>query len=180
MALTAKQKEEIVALLKVGELSNRAIAKEIGCSESIVRTIAKKQEIERGKIAQLVDEEITNTIMQEKIVQEKSALNSTEKRMYDKLYLDKTNTLNMFNDSTITNQELLNMAQEGVLEAVSDSNGNVDKVHLATQLPNLLAIGKGTETNRKQLFGTTEAYKPKEEAEEVEDMVIHIIEDKGE
>ena len=179
MALTAKQEEQIVALLKVGELSNRAIAKEVGCAESTVRRVAKDQEVEKGKIAQLVNDEITNTIMHKKIEQEKGALNHTEKRMYDKLYFDMTTALEMFNSSTLKNQELLDMAQEGILESVTNQDGTIDKQFLAGQLPNLLAISKGTETNRKQILGNTEAYKPKEEKEQGSVTVIEYIEDRG-
>jgi len=181
MALTAKQEEQIIALVKVGELSNRAIGKEVGCSESTVRRIAKEQEVEKGKIAQLVNEEITNTIMHEKITLEKNALNPTEKRMYDKLHFDMTTALEMFNNSTLQNQELLDMAQEGILESVTNQDGTVDKQFLAGQLPNLLAIGKGTETNRKQILGATESYKPKEDDTGAGDnvVVVEMIEDKG-
>lgn len=175
MALTIKQKEQIIALLKVGELSNRAIAKEVGCSESVVRTIVKDRDIARGKITQLVDEEITNTIMHEKIASEKNALNPIEKRMYDKLYHDKTTVLNMFNNATIENQEIANSIQGQIAKKIEDAP-EIGFQHL----PNLMAINKITESNRKQIFGITEAYKPKEEvAEDSGNTYIEYMEDKG-
>ena len=158
MALTIKQKEQIIALLKVGELSNRAIAKEVGCSESVVRTIVKDRDVARGKITQLVDDEISYTIKQEEISAEKNALNPLEKRMYDKLYHDKTAVLNMFNNATIENQEIANNIQGQIAKEIEDAP-EIGFQHL----PNLMAVNKITESNRKQLFGQTEAYKAKED-----------------
>lgn len=174
MALTAKQEEQIVALVKVGKLSNRAIAKEVGCSEGKVRTTIREKGVQKGEITQLVEREITNTIMHQEIEEEKNALNTQEKREYDKLHHDMTATLNMFNNATIQNQEAVNKIQKQITKEVDDAP-EIGFQHL----PNLMAINKITESNRKQLFGNTETYKPKEENEGQGNVtVIEYVEDK--
>ena len=47
MALSDAQKDEISLLVKLGKLSNRAIGKKVGCSESAVRVYIKKNGIHR-------------------------------------------------------------------------------------------------------------------------------------
>lgn len=174
MALSSKQQEQINVLVKKGGLSNRAIAKEVNCSESAVRTYIKKNGIEKNAIKDLAEREITNTIIGEKINAEKNALNNAEKKAYQEVLFTMQEGLNLFNNSTFKHQALVNQAQEAIEVLTKDND-----VELIDQLPNLMAIGKMTETNRKQILGVTETYKHKEESEDTGSTVIQYIEDKS-
>ena len=177
MALSQEQKDEIIALFKKGDLSNVAIAKKVGCGETAVRRITKEHGAKKSEITELADREITNTIIGNEIKAKKSEFTEAEKRAYDEVYLTMAQSLNLFNNSTIENQELINMAQEGIIESATLSDGTVDKSLLVGQLPNLMAISKTTEANRKQMLGVTETYKAEKESQDRE-TIVHIIEDK--
>lgn len=183
MAISKELWDKAKLLFEHGKSLNE-IAKETGINKSTISKKAKELEWAKHEKSTLVNDEVNTILMQNEINQQKSTLNQQDLQYHNQQVVEKVSLelikRDTFDSSTIQNQELLNLAQEGVLEAVTNEDGSLDKQYLATQLPNLLAIGKGTETNRKQLFGITEAYKAKEEEVEVEDMVIHIIEDKGE
>lgn len=158
MALSNKQQEQINVLVKKGNLSNRAIAKDVGCSESAVRTYIKKNDVKKNAITELAEREITNTIIADEINAEKTQLNNAEKKAYNEVLVDMRIARNIFDNSTMDNQALVNKAQTKIKQIVE-----VNEDAILDNLPNLMAIGKMTETNRKQLLGTTETHKPKEE-----------------
>lgn len=155
MALSETQKDSIRVHVKVGELSNRAIAKEVGCSESAVRTLIKKEGIIKNAINALAIEDVQNVIKAKEIKTQKSALNNAELNAYNEVYTDLAIAMNVFNNSALQNQSLINTAQN-VIERMAKQ----DEDEALLQLPNLLAISKITESNRKQLLGNTETYKP--------------------
>lgn len=160
MALSKDQREQITALFKKGGLSNVKIAKEVGCSESAVRVLVKKLGAEKNEITNLAKQEITNTIIANEINEKKNEFNDAEKRAYQEVFTSMSEGLNLFNNSAVKNQSLLNHAQDAILESAKEKDGSIDGSMLVGQLPNILAISKGTESNRKQILGNTETYKP--------------------
>lgn len=70
-----------------------------------------------------------------------------------------------FNNSAIKNQSLIDRATDVIIEEVEDNEKNI-----LLHLPNLLAISKATETNRKQVLGITAPYI--EEPEEDQDNLL--------
>jgi len=158
MATSEEQKEQIRALVSVGDLSNVEIGKQIGVSEKTVRNLIKKEGLVKSEIKKLVEREITNTIIGNEIKSEKSELSPKQKEAYNEVYLTMAQGLNLFNNSTLENQELVNMAQDELREQIGD-----DRALAVAHLPNLMAISKTTEGNRKQLFGATETYKQKDD-----------------
>lgn len=183
MAISKELWDKARLLFEHGESLNE-IAKQTGINKSTISKKAKEFGWAKNEKSTLVDQEVQTIIMQDEINRQKSTLNSTELQYHNKQVIEKVNLelekTRKFDNSTLMNQELVNLAQEGILESVTNQDGTVDKQYLATQLPNLMAISKVTETNRKQLFGTTEAYKPKEEeADEGRSItMIQYVEDK--
>ncbi len=155
MALSNKQIEQASLLIKLGELSNRAIAKEVGCSESAIRVLAKKYGVEKNAINTLAEQEVVNTIIGNEIKTQKTQLNNAERKAYDKAFFTLSESVNLFTDATIDNQLLTNQAQDYIKQKALDNPELI-----LDYLPNLMAIGKMTETNRKSILGLTEPYKP--------------------
>ena len=155
MATTEKQKEDIRVLVKVGDLSNVQIGKKVGVSEKTVRNLIAKEGLVKSEIKDLARREITNTIIGNEIKSEKSELSTKQMEAYNETYIDLAKNIDMFNNATVKHQRLINKAQDAIGVLVEDDNDE-----LIEHLPNLMAIGKMTETNRKQLYGVTETYKP--------------------
>lgn len=127
-------------------------------------TISKKSKAENwtkfDKKSTLVLREVDTILQQEEINHEKSTLNQQQLNFHNKeVYkaINKANILNMFDNATASNQMLFNQAHKEILEDIQNEN---NKVTAIDHLPNLLAISKGTESNRKQLYGVTDTYKP--------------------
>ena len=164
MALKPDQIESIVALVKAGKLSNVKIAEEVGCSESAVRTTIKKYGVQKNEINELAKIEVQSIIIQNEIKTRKNELTRKERDQYNDSFLeeyDAAKALGMFNNSTVDNQMLIDQAQNEVLRYINEDRAEAKEKGRSSyaameQLPNLLAIGKGTEQNRKQLFGTTQ------------------------
>lgn len=154
MALQEHQKEKIRSLVKTGELSNVQIAKEVGTHEKTIRNMIKKEGLVKSEFQDLAKREITNTIIGNEIKSEKAELSPTERDAYEEVLITKTQGLNLFNNTAIENQELVFKAQQTIKELIKEDPTGAA---LLEHLPNLMAIGKMTETNRKQLLGTTEA-----------------------
>ena len=160
MALSKEQTELIIALVKKGDLSNVAISKQVGCSESAVRTTIKKNGTVKNEIKDLANEEVQSIIIQNEIKTRKNELTSKERDIYNDVFVDLKTSLGVFNNSTLDNQYLINKAQHQIKNQIES-----DEDMAIEHLPNLMAISKVTETNRKQILGVTEAYKPEEEEE---------------
>jgi len=173
MALSSEQKEQIRALVSVGDLSNVQIGDEVGTSEKTVRNLIAKEGLVKSEIKDLVKREITNTIIGNEIKSEKSELSPKQKEAYDEVLITMSQSMNLFNNATIDNQLLVNQAQDHIKQAVEDNPEMI-----LDHLPNLMAAGKMTETNRKQLLGLTEPYKaPKEDANNDEPTTVVYVED---
>lgn len=91
MALRLDQKEIIRILVKSdyydavhnpSGLSNRAIAKEANCSESAVRTLIRKEGLEKNAINALAKTEAQTIIIQDEIKERKNAFSDAEKNAY--------------------------------------------------------------------------------------------------
>lgn len=141
------------------------IHKETGIDRS---TISKKSKAENwvknDEKSTLVNKEVLTIIMQDEINQQKSTLNQHELNYHNRQVLERVNLERekiLFDNDTIDNQSLVRKAQLEISKLVE-----IDPRAILDNLPNLMAIGKMTETNRKQLFGNTETFKPKEEASE--------------
>lgn len=160
MAMTESTKDKIRTLVKVGKLSNVEIGKEVSVNEKSVRNLINKEGLKKSEITELVKRDIANTIIGNEIKSEKSELNPSESEAYNEVYISLSYHLNLFNSATIENQQIINTAQKAIKDKVQDNDDLAIE-----QLPNLMAIGKMTETNRKQLYGITETYKEKSDGE---------------
>jgi len=176
MALSKEQKERINVLAKIGGISNREIARQVECSESAVRVYIKNNDVEKNAITDLAKEEISNTIIANEIKTQKNALNNAEKKAYDEVYLTMAQSMNLFNNATIQNQELVNIAQENIAQRIAECEDGTEAIQ---QLPNLLGITQATERNRKQILGVTETYKApvKESDKSNEPLTVVYVED---
>lgn len=174
MALSKHKQELLEVLVAKGELSDRAIAKEVGCDPKTVRNYISNLDLEKSSLSSLAKEDITNTIKGNEIDAKKSSLNPHQRKAYDEVYITMAQSLNLFNNATIDNQLLVNQAQEHIKQIVKD---NPDMV--LDHLPNLMATGKMTETNRKQLLGITETHKQKEEVIDSETIITYVNDVKG-
>lgn len=161
MALSIEQREQIIALYKQGNLSNVAIAKKVGCGETAVRRIIKEVKAEKGEIKHLAEREVQNIIIGNEIEKRKGEFTKAEKRAYQEELLTMSEALNLFNNSAVETQLLANDALNEIKQGILDNTTTA-----LDNLPNILGITKITESNRKQMVGITETYKPKEETKE--------------
>lgn len=95
MALSKDQITHIIALAKIGDLSNIAIGKEVGCGESAVRTTLKKNNVKKNELKELAQAEVQNIIIENEIKTRKNELNEFEKNEYDKLLLTEAQSSNL-------------------------------------------------------------------------------------
>ena len=136
MALSNDQIEVITILVQKGDMSNRAIAKEAGCSESAVRTAIKKHDIKRNALKDLAQKEVQNTIIANEIKTQKNALSDAEKNAYTELLLEESQNKNL----------LMNTAQK-LLMKVSDSiedGKKLEKVNVGLGMQELVEVGHGS------------------------------------
>jgi len=160
VALSEEQVELIIALVKKGDLSNVAISKQVCCSESAVRTTIKKSGAIKNEIKDLAKEEVQSIIIQNEIKTRKNELTRKERDIYNDVFIDLKTSLGVFNNSTLDNQHLINKAQSQIKNQIE-----ADEEMAIEHLPNLMAISKVTETNRKQILGATETYKQEKKEE---------------
>lgn len=125
MALSESQIENIVILIKKGGMSNRAIAKEVGCSESAVRTWIKKTGAEKNALKDLATREIENIINGVEIKNAKNALSDAEKNAYTELLLEEAQNKNLvMNASQLLITKVIDKLNDGTkLEKVAVGNG---------------------------------------------------------
>ena len=166
MALSPEQIEEIKILYSLDKYSNREIAKKVGVGNKVVGTIVEKYGFKKDTIDTLIKAEVQNIIIQDEIKTQKDTLNPTQKQHYKKKFADATKHLDLFNDSAVQNQMITNQAQEQLIEFINtdikESNKNGKQSYAAIEhLPNLMAIAKITEANRKQLYGVTQPLEEK-------------------
>lgn len=167
MAIDKKLWDKAKLLFEHGESLNE-ISKQTGIYKGTISKKATKEGWEKSEKSTLVEEEIHTLLMQDEINQKKSTLSNLELQHHNQKVIEGISreiAQKVFDRSTMKNQDLLDMAQEGIIESVTNEDGTIDKQFLTTQLPNILAISKGTESNRKQLLGATETYTPKPEGE---------------
>jgi len=132
-------------------------------------SVSKKSKTEKwvkfNEKSTLVLSEVDTILKQDEINQQKSTLNQQELNFHNSEVhkaISKANMLNMFDNETIKNQEITNKAQKAISDKI-EANSDEAIEHL----PNIMAISKITEVNRKQLYGNTETYAPgKKEDEE--------------
>ncbi len=153
MALTDSQKNDILADFHTGAFSNREIAKKHSVGLGTVNRLVKGLEPLNGS---LVEQMVDTTIKKKKEMVHFGSLNGSHQSavlqvVHEKV--DKANILNMFDNSTVKNQTLINDVQQQIKT----------KTPTEDDIFNLGAISKITETNRKQLFGNTQEFKPKED-----------------
>ncbi len=163
MALSEAQRDLIIALVKKGGMSNRAIALEVGCGNKVVGQIIKKYGIEKATIATLAKQEIENIIIQDEIKATKATYNATEMTHYNEVFVDMKQSLGMFNTAAIQNQSLINLANVQIAETIK-----LEPDAVLDLMPQIIMASKGTEQNRKQMFGNTETYK---EVKEDKDLI---------
>ena len=169
MALNKQKQELLEVLVAKGDMSDRAIAREVKCDPKTVRNYIDKLDLEKSSLSSLAKEDIANTIKGNEIDTKKSSLNPHQRKAYDEVYITMSQSLNLFNNATIDNQLLTNQAQEHIKQCVADNPETI-----LDHLPNLMATGKMTETNRKQILGITESHKQKEEQQDHETIITYI------
>jgi hypothetical protein len=160
VALSLEQKEQIRILVKSdykteanqAGLSNRAIAKQVGCSESAVRTLIKNESLEKNAINALAKREVQNIINTKEIENEKNALKNAEKNAYDKVLLNEVQSLNLaLNTNHLLLQKIHENIEAGTKQVVkTEAHGVgmsqatiIDVEHDATDLLN---YAKATQT----------------------------------
>ena len=123
MALTLSQKETIRVAVKSNYydavnnpngMSNRTIAKKAGCSESAVRTLIRKEDLEKNAINALAKVDAHTTIIQEEIGIQKHALNNAEKNAYDAVFKDAKQTIQIASDFQSIIQQRQKMDSETI------------------------------------------------------------------
>ena len=147
MAISQDIWDKAKALFMTGDSLSK-IATVTGISKGAIGKKANKEGWNKETITTLVNAEVTNIIYAKTIRDEKRQLNETERDTYNKEFISLSHSLGLFQNSTQKNQQAINKIQEDILKDASRE----DLFDLAT-------ISKITETNRKQLFGITEAFK---------------------
>jgi len=94
MALSQDKIDLIIALVKKGGMSNRAIALEVGCGNKVVGQIIKKYDVQKDTIATLVNDEVDTIIKQDEIKATKATMNETEKAIYNEAFLSEMSARN--------------------------------------------------------------------------------------
>jgi len=153
MAHSQESWDNAKALFMKGD-SLSVISKETGISRGQIGKKANKEGWGKETITTLAKAEIENTIIGNEIKRQKETLNDTERDTYNNVFISLSSHLNLFNSSTIENQHIVNKAQQAIRERVDN---NIEEA--IEHLPNIMAISKVTETNRKQLYGVTETFK---------------------
>ena len=148
MALTKQQKETLDILCAKGGMSNRAIAREVGCSEKTVRKHIDSMDMEKSALSALADEEIDNIIMRKEIDRKKSALNPHVKSAYDELLLTRMQAENLqTNLNTSIMAKLLAMLEEGTKETKINAGDGVQQIEPIKYDPSdVLALAKAAQT----------------------------------
>jgi len=123
VALTLSQKEIIRVAVKSdyydavnnpNGMSNRKIASKAGCSESAVRTLIRKEGLEKNAINALAKADAHTTIIQEEIGIQKNALNNAEKNAYDAVFKDAKQTIQIATDFQTIIQQRQKMDSETI------------------------------------------------------------------
>jgi len=134
------------------------IAKQTGINKGNISKKSKADEwVKNDNKATLVNSEVFTILMQDEINEQKATLNKPELNLHNNQVLEKVNLereRELFNNDTVDNQSIVREAQKQVLQLIQDN-----PLSLLDNLPNVMALGKMTETNRKQLFGITEPLK---------------------
>lgn len=136
MALKKEQIEHIVALVKKGGLSNVAISKEVGCSESAVRTTIKKNNVIKNEIADLAKDEVQSIIMQDEIKTRKNELTNKERDMYDKVLITEIQSQNL---ALNANHLLLKKIHENI-----DNGKKLEKINVGDGVQHFEEVEHGS------------------------------------
>lgn len=164
MALSETQINLITALVKKGDLSNRQIAKEIGCSESAVRTWIRKNGVEKNALRNLAKEEISNIINAKEIEEKKNALSPIEKTHYTHVLLEEAQANNLYLN---VNQKILSTIMDALENGTKDmkinSGDGMQTIQPMRHEPSdLVALARAAQTATDSL-GITQRHAPKSE-----------------
>ena len=172
MALSKEKIELIIALVKKGGLSNVAISKEVGCSESAVRTTIKNHDVKKNEITDLAKEEVQSIIIQDEIKKRKNELNEVEKTIYDEVLLTEVQSHNLaLNTNHLLLQKINNNIESGKKQVVmkvkeySKENGSsesLDSIDIEHDSSDFLNLAKAIQTTTDNL-GITQRHAPKQD-----------------
>ena len=114
MALSQTKIDLIIALVKKGGMSNVEVSKEVGCSESAVRTTIKKYDVKKNEITDLAKDEVQSIIIQDEIKKRKNELNEVEKTIYDKVLITEVQSQNLaLNTNNLLLEKIHNNIESG-------------------------------------------------------------------
>ncbi len=147
------------------------IESDTGISKGQISKKSKKENWQKETLKNLAKREIDTTIIQNEIEKEKETLNATQRKQYNEVFISLSHHHNLFNSSTIENQLLANQATEEIKKDIDNKN---NKITAIDHLPNIMAISKVTEANRKQLYGNTETYEPKKKDDDKDNKGIKV------
>lgn len=136
MALSKEKISLAIALLKKGGMSNIAISKKVGCSESAIRTIAKKHGVKKNEITSLAKEEVDTIIKQNEIKTRKNELSELEKTIYDEVLITEVQSRNL---SLNANHLLL----QKIYLAIEDGT-KLEKINVGDGVQNFEPVGHGS------------------------------------
>jgi len=176
MALSNSQIEEILSDFNTGMYSKREIARKHSVGSATVGRITKDLTPTNGS---LVDHMIDTTINKQKEMAHFGSLNGADQIAVlnaVNIGVDKEKAAIFFDNSTMQNQELLNLAQSQITIDINEDikkSAEIGKPATAAieHLQNVVGISKGTDMNRKQILGVTQ---PKDEIQKNDKIIFNM------
>jgi len=122
MALSKPKQKKLEILVSKGGMSDRAIAKEIGCDPKTVRNYIEKLSLEKSSLSSLAKAEIENIIIGNEIEEKKSSLSPHQKSAYSEVLITEAQSKNL---SMNANHLLLEKIYEDIEDGTKDTKVNV-------------------------------------------------------
>ena len=164
MALSTDQTQAIDLLIKKGGMSNRKIAKEVGCSESAVRQYIAKSGVQKNALRDLARDDVDNIIKKQEIGRQKNALSAHEKTHYDMLLLEEAQSRNLaFNVNQKILLNIMGALEDGTKDVKINSGDGMQVIQPMRHEPSdYLALSRAAQTATDSL-GITNRHAPKQD-----------------
>lgn len=114
MSLSKQKQKKLEVLVAKGNLSDRAIAKEVQCDPKTVRNYIDKLNLEKSSLSSLANDEIQNIIIGKEIEEKKSSLSPHQKDAYNEVLLTEAQSMNLaLNANHILLEKIYNNIEKG-------------------------------------------------------------------